>query len=286
MKVSLSGSTGFIGSELLKKYSGTDWIFTIINRDSLALSDDEFIRQKIDGADVVINLAGAPVLRRWSEAGRNEILHSRVDTTRKIARCIIRSQNRPKVFISTSAIGIYDDTGKHTEESTAFSGDFLGEVCRQWEAEALAAAPHTRVVIARTGIVLGTAGGALKTMHKFFGIGLGAALGDGKQDFSWIHIRDLLNIYGFIILHDSISGVVNAVAPEPTDNLHFTKTLGKVLMQPAFMKVPAFMLKSMYGEGAGQLLKGQKVVPEKLLKKGFTFQFPAIESALLNLYRI
>ena len=286
MQVSLSGSTGFIGSELLQKHSDKEWVFNIINRDSFSMNDEPFTAQKIEGADVVINLAGIPVIHRWTESYKNEIYHSRIDTTRKIAQGIKKAVKKPKVFISTSAIGIYDSHGKHTEESTGLATDFLGNVCQAWEAEALAAAPYTRVVIIRTGIVLGRSGGALASMHKIFKVGLGGIIGDGSQDFSWIHVRDLMNIYEFAIANDSISGIVNGVSPNPTTNLHFTKTFGKVLTQPAVMKVPTFALKTLYGEGAASLLTGQKVLPDKLLKNGFEFQFPAIESALLNLYRI
>jgi uncharacterized protein len=286
MRVSLSGSTGFIGSELMRKFSGTDWTFSVINRDSFLMDDDEFIRQKIDGADVVIHLAGATLAHRWTASYKNEILHSRIDTTRKIAVAIRKSRVKPKVFISASAIGIYDSSGRHTEESTAFADDFLGQVCRQWEAEARTAETDTRVVIVRNGIVLGTAGGMLASVHKFFNIGLGGTIGDGRQAFSWIHIRDLLRIYEFIIGNDNIRGVVNAVAPNPTTNYHFTKTYGKVLLQPAVMKVPALLLKSVYGEGSDQLMKGQEVIPDVLLKTGFSFEFSTVESALLNLYRI
>lgn len=286
MQVSLSGSTGFIGSELVQKHADKEWNFTIINRESFSMDDATFTEKKIEGADVVINLAGAPVIHRWTESYKSEIYHSRIDTTRKIARCIMQAHSKPKVFISASAIGIYDSQGIHSEESTGFSGDYLGKVCKEWEAEALAAQSHTRVVIIRTGIVLGRNGGALATMNKFFKVGLGGITGDGKQDFSWIHVRDLLNIYEFIIANESMQGIVNGVAPNPTTNLHFTKTFGKVLMQPAIMKIPDFALKAIYGEGAVSLIKGQKVVPEKLLQHGFVFQYPAIESALLNLFRI
>ncbi len=286
MQVSLSGSSGFIGQELIQKFSGTEWNFIIIDRESFAMDDDTFTTKNIEGADVVINLAGAPIIHRWSESYKNEIYQSRIGTTRKIAKCIIKSRTKPKVFISASAIGIYDSHSTHTEESTRFSDDFLGKVCREWEAEALAAQSCCRVVIIRTGVVLGRNGGALASLHKMFSVGLGGVVGDGQQDFSWIHVRDLMNIFDFVIANDKISGIVNGVAPNPTTNLHFTKTFGKVLTQPAIMKVPNFALKALYGEGAISLLNGQKVLPEKLLKNGFVFQFPAIESALLNLYRI
>ena len=286
MLVSISGSTGLIGRELIDTYTDKGWTFRIINRDSFRLPDNEFLETKIEGADAVINLAGAPILKRWTENYRNEIYHSRVETTRKIANAILQAKVKPKVFISNSAIGIYDTLNVHTEESTGFSDNFLGKVCRDWEAEALAAIGNTRVVLLRTGVVLSSKGGALKAAYGPFSFGLGGVIGKGDQPFSWVHIRDLMHIYQTILENEKISGVVNAVAPNPTTNFHFTKTFGKVLNQIIFFKIPLSALKAIYGDAASTLTEGQNVIPEKLLKNGFEFEFPTIEKALLNLYRI
>jgi uncharacterized protein (TIGR01777 family) len=234
----------------------------------------------------VINLAGAPILKRWTESYRKEIYDSRIDTTRKIAKAIIRAKVKPKVFISGSAIGIYDTRNVHSEESSAFSDDFLGKLCRDWEAEALAAAGVTRVVLLRTGVVLSAKGGALKAAYGPFSFGFGGVIGNGNQAFSWIHIRDLVHIYRMILDNETISGIVNAVAPTPTTNYHFTKTFGKVLNQITVFRIPLFVLRALYGDAASTLTEGQNVIPEKLLSTGFVFEFPTIEKALLNLYRI
>jgi uncharacterized protein len=285
MQISMSGATGFIGDMLIKRFIEHGWLVNVIDRKSLKLDDKEFSEKKIEGSDVVINLAGAPVLKRWNEGYKKEIYHSRIDTTRKIASAIRNTSHKPFVFISGSAIGIYNSTDTHTEESAHFADDFMGKVCRDWEHEALAAAVSTRVVIFRTGVVLGTNGGALKSMYTPFKFGLGGIIGNGKQGFSWIHITDLLNAFVFTIENERISGIVNAVAPNPTTNYHFTKIFGKVLTQPTIMRVPEFALKLVYGEGSQALTAGQIVLPEKLLKAGFTFSFPTIAKALMNLYR-
>ena len=284
--LSISGSSGFIGSELIDTFTGTGWTFRIINRESFSMSDDEFMEKKIEGADAVINLAGAPILHRWTESYRKEIYDSRIGTTRKIARAILNAHVKPKVFFSVSAIGIYDSVNVHDEESLGLSDDFLGKICQDWEAEAMAVRDQTRIVILRTGVVLSSKGGALKKAYGPFRFGFGGVIGDGRQAFSWIHIRDLMRIYRFLLENENISGIVNAVAPNPTTNVHFTKTLGKVLTQPTVFKVPGSVLRLVYGDAAITLTEGQNAVPGKLLKNGFEFEFPTIEKALLNLYRI
>lgn len=286
MIIGISGSTGLIGREIIGTIAGKDREFRILNRDSFRMPDNEFLEKKIEGADVVINLAGAPILKRWTESYQKEIYDSRIETTRKIAEAILRAEVKPKVFISNSAIGIYDTVSLHSEESTAFADDFLGHLCMDWEKEALRAASQTRVVVLRTGVVLSSKGGALKSAHGPFSFGLGGIIGDGHQPFSWIHLRDLVRIYKVIIDNDKLSGIINAVAPNPTTNLHFTKTFGKVLNQMTILKIPVSALKLIYGDAASTLAEGQNVIPEKLLKEGFDFEFPTIEKALLNLYRI
>ena len=286
MLVSISGASGLIGRTLIETYTDKGLIFRIINRDSFKLPDQEFLEAKIEGTDAVINLAGAPILKRWTESYKQELYNSRVMTTRKIANAINQAKVKPKVFICNSAIGIYDVTNKHTEESAGFANDFLGTLCRDWESAAMSAAGTTRVVVLRTGVVLSSKGGALKTAHGPFSFGFGGVIGSGEQSFSWIHIRDLMHIYKAILDNENFSGPVNAVAPYPTTNYHFTKTFGKVLNQMTVFKIPLWVLKKKYGDASTTLIEGQNVIPEKLLKSGFEFEFPTIEKALLNLYRI
>jgi NAD dependent epimerase/dehydratase family enzyme len=145
MIAAISGSTGFIGRSLIRKMRENDWTIRAINRDSFALSDRDFLEQKTEGSDVIINLAGAPVSQKWTPEYKQEILRSRIDTTRKITGSIIKANAKPAVFISASAVGIYDSENLHTESSTAFAGTFLADVCRNWEQEAMQAADLTRL---------------------------------------------------------------------------------------------------------------------------------------------
>jgi len=284
MKVALSGATGFIGQALLTKMREKEWSVTAIDRESFSLTDEEFRSKKIEGMDAIINLAGAPVSKKWTVQYKQEIHDSRILSTRKIVENIQTARQKPSAFISASAIGIYDSTRTHTEASTHFSGSFLSHVCRNWEKEALSAAETTRVVIFRTGVVLGSGGGALEKMHFPFSVGLGGKMGKGNQPFSFIHIHDLVNAFIFAIENHAITGIVNAVSPFPSTNAEFTTLLGKVLKQPAWLTIPEFALKFKFGEGAQILLEGQKVIPEKLLKSGFQFRYPTLQNTLVRIY--
>ena len=283
MIVAISGATGFIGQKLTTRLRTLASSVRFIDRVSLALSEDDFLREKIEGADVIINLAGASVSKKWTSEYKNEILSSRVNTTRKIAEAINRATVKPRLFISASATGIYPSSGIHSEESVTTSGSFLAKVCTEWEREARTAENSTRLVLLRIGVVLGDDGGMLEKIATPFRYGLGGKLGSGRQGFSFIHIRDLVSAILFILENEQMKGVINAVSPYPTDNAEFTQTLARVFGQPAFLTVPSFALKWMLGEGAEVALDGQKVVPEKLLKAGFRFEYPTIRNALVNL---
>ncbi|MCX6278747.1 MAG: TIGR01777 family oxidoreductase [Bacteroidetes bacterium] len=284
MVIAVSGASGFIGKTLVRILQQKDWTVRIINRDSFSLPDHDFLIQKIEGADVVINLAGAPVAKKWTPDYMKEIIASRVTTARKISDAINLAERKPALLISTSAIGIYDSKETHAETSLSLANNFLAKVCMEWEREARRAEIKTRVVIFRLGMVLGNDGGALEKMQRLFRIGLGGKLGSGKQAVSFIHIHDLMNAFIFAIENENLRGIVNAVSPYPSNNAEFTDILGKVFNQPTWIAVPAFILKKLYGEGAQALLDGQKVIPEKLLNAGFKFNFPTIQNALVNLF--
>ena len=284
MIVALSGASGFIGQALTRRFQQKDWTVRIINRNSISMSDQDFLSQKIEGADIVVNLAGAPVTKKWTPDYQQEIVASRVNTTKKISNAINCAERKPAVFISASAIGIYDSKETHTETSLSFAGTFLAKVCKEWEQAALLAVESTRVVIFRFGLVLGKDGGALEKMQRPFRYGLGGKLGSGEQAVSFIHIHDLVNAILFAIENETLVGAVNAVTPYPSNNAEFTDKLGKVLGQPTWLTVPVFALKMIYGDGAEVLLEGQKVIPEKLMNAGFKFNFPTIQNALVNIF--
>jgi uncharacterized protein (TIGR01777 family) len=284
MIVSISGSGGFIGKALTNSLYAKGWTIKPINRESFRMPDDEFRISKIEGSDVIINLAGASISKKWSRKYKQEIYDSRINSTHKIVTAIPGCEHKPRLFISVSAIDIYDTEGTHREDSTAFAQSFLGNLCRNWEGEAKRISGEVRLVIPRMGLVMGADGGAMDKMYFPFSIGLGATLGNGEQWISFIHLKDLVQIFLFIIENDSLSGIVNAVSPYPVTNKEFSSTFGKVLKQPVFFKVPGKLLKFIYGEGACVLLEGHKIIPGKLMEMGFRFNYPTIQNTLVNLF--
>ena len=283
MIISVSGAGGFIGTALKRAFNEKGWTTKSINRESFSMGDDEFRESKIEDCDVVINLAGANISRRWNESYKKEIVDSRIVTTRKIVSSILSSSNKPGLLISASAVDIYDSVNTHDESSSSYAGGFLGSLCKEWEKEALAASGLIRVALPRMGLVLGTDGGALEKMYPLFSFGLGAKIGKGDQWLSFIHIKDLVRAFIFVIENNSISGPVNIVSPYPVTNAEFSSTFGKVLKQPVLFSVPGSILKFIYGEGSVVLLEGHKVVPGKLTNMGFRYNYPTITNALVNL---
>lgn len=283
MNILMSGATGFIGGHLTGAFGDKGWKVIPLGRDVLKLPDEDFLK-KMEGADVVVNMAGASIAERWTEEYKHIMYASRVDTTRKVVNVLGKMSRKPSVFISTSAVGIYDTEGEHTEEDTHYANDFLGQLALDWEYAALKAGEvGIRTVIFRFGVVLGQDGGALQKMLIPFRMGLGGVIGNGKQPFSWVHIEDLIRAYTTVIENESYHGIYNLTSPHPTTNAGLTKALGHALHKPAFMHVPAFVFKLQLGEGAKVLLEGQRVLPKRLLESGFIFRFTEIDKALDNL---
>jgi uncharacterized protein (TIGR01777 family) len=244
------------------------------------LSSEE-LAAKMRGVDVIVNLAGAPVIKRWSEEYKKTMYESRVYTTKRLVLACADMESRPKLFISTSAIGYYANGGPHTEDNHVKSDNFLGHLAQDWEKEALKAKElGIRTAIFRFGVVLGKGGGALKEMITPFKLGVGGSIGDGSQPFSWIHIRDLISAFNTVVDDESYEGIYNLTAPNPTTNKGLTKALGKALGKPTIMQVPKFVLRLQLGEGAQVLTEGQTVFPERLIQSGFRFSFNNIEDAV------
>ncbi len=278
--IAITGASGFVGTSLTKYFSRLQYKIITISRD--ILNDKQKLEETLSQSDIVINLAGANIINRWSESYKKLLYSSRIDTTSKIVTAINNIENKPKLLISTSAVGIYDNKATHDENGT-FSNDFLSNLCQDWEKEALKANNETtKVAIFRFGIVLGKEGGAFAKMITPFKFGLGGIIGSGNQAFSYIHISDLLRAYEFVINND-FSGVFNLTAPKPTTNLLFTRALGKALRRPTIFPVPEFILKLIFSEGAKVLTDGQDVIPEKLLSLGFKFEYKNIEETLQSL---
>ena len=279
----MSGASGFVGSYLKESFVGRGWTVVPLGRDVFRSLD--LLQERLKDADVVINLAGAPIAARWTEAYKKEMYSSRVDTTRSLVTAFAGLEAKPRLFVSTSAIGIYPPDVPCDEGAGILADDFLGRLAQDWEREAIQAKESgIRTVIFRFGIVLGKGGGALQKMLIPFKLGLGGVIGDGTQPFSWVHIEDLAEAFLFAIGQERCNGIYNLTAPNPVTNAAFTKALAGALHRPAVIPVPTFILRLQLGEGATVLIKGQHVLPRRLLENGFKFRFPRIEDALRNLF--
>ena len=278
MIIAITGGTGFIGSKLREHFPSPEHTLRIAGRKTPD-------RVMLEGADAVIHLAGEPVAQRWNASVKQLILDSRVKGTRDLIAVLKTVKNRPPVLISASAIGFYGDCAddKVTEESSQGPG-FLAEVCAQWEQASHEAADlGLRVVNPRIGVVLGRDGGALAKMLPAFRMGFGGRLGEGCQWMSWIHIEDLVRLFHFVMENSHVRGAINAVVPNPVTNAEFTAQLARVLSRPAFLPVPAFALRLLFGEMADVMLTGQRVLPARAIQAGFTFSHPELTPALKTL---
>lgn len=300
MNVFITGGTGFIGRALMLRLRRDGHSVTALTRsvdkgrsllgmeaDLLeANASDEALVAALERADAVVNLAGEPVLGgRWDDEKKRRLRRSRVDLTESLVDAMAKTSTPPKVLVSGSAVGLYGSRGDEvlTEDSEPGTG-FLADLCRDWEAAALKAeAGGTRVVLLRTGVVLGRGGGALDQMLPPFQFGLGGPLGSGTQYVPWIHLDDLIEMIVAAIGNESVSGPLNGSAPNPVTFRDFASGLGKVLSRPAFMPVPSFALKLLFGQAASVLLDSQRVVPERALAAGFQFRFPELGPALRDL---
>jgi len=277
-KVFISGQSGFIGTHLSNILKAKGYEVVAVDRRAFKMNAADFL-SFMEGADIVINLAGAPIIKRWTKAYKNELIASRIFTTRKLAQAIDYLEKKPLLFISVSAVGIYDDKGIKTEQSDIYGHNFLSKLCIDWEAEATLTDARTQVAVCRMGIVIGENGGAMKSLLPFFKMGLGGKIGNGSQMLSWIQIEDVINAFMYII-EGNVGGTFNFTAPQPVTNKAFTKALAAVLNKPAFLPIPTFALRLIYGEGASVLTGGQDVRPKNLEDIGYKFTYPDIDSAL------
>jgi len=241
---------------------------------------------EVDGAAAVVNLAGANLAGgRWTAGRKRRLRSSRIEPTRALGEALAAAQRRPAVLVQMSAVGYYGPRGDEeiAEGEMAGSG-FLADLGREWEAASAPAAEiGVRRVVARLGVVLAREGGALPKMAWPFRLGIGGRLGSGRQVFSWIHLADAVGALRFLIDRADLAGPVHLTAPEPVTNAELTRELGRALHRPTLFPVPAFALRLLFGELAGTLLTGQRVVPRRLQEAGFTFRFPTLPAALGDL---
>jgi uncharacterized protein (TIGR01777 family) len=301
MKIVITGGTGFIGRALCATLSqGGHRVFVLTrqmgevhHRPELPVQAVEWNardsgpwEQVFEGADAVINLAGASIAdARWTDARKQLIIDSRILTTRLLVRALSRWSSKPTTFISASGIGYYGATDdRRLDEGAARGEGFLADLCLAWESEALRAAEFgARVVTLRTGMVLEQDGGALPKMLLPFRFFAGGPIMPGSQWVSWIHRRDHIGLIQWALSTPTVSGPINAVAPEPVTMQTFCDVLGRVLHRPSWFPVPRFALKVLLGELGTLMTTGQRVIPAKAMAGGYCFQYPTLEPALQSI---
>lgn len=297
MKILITGGGGFIGNSLIEALISKNYKVTVVGLTppkqkniefiKLDLVKDKIPKNILENQDGIIHLAGKNIFGRWNDKFKREIYESRVLSTRNIIEAVREIDNKPKVFVSASAVGYYGDRGEEELDEDSLPGKgFLAKVCVDWERESRKAEDlGIRSVQVRKGIVLGN-GGFLYQILPFYKLGLGGPLGEGNQWFSWIHINDVVNIYLLALENNKLSGPIIASSPQPVRNKDFSKILAKVLKRPAFIKLPRLILRMIFGEFANEILASQKVYPKKLIKLNYEFKFLDLEKALSDILNI
>jgi uncharacterized protein len=281
LKIRITGISGYLGRGISEELQKNGHEVLGIER-KLIYGSLATLSKEIEGTDVIINLAGAPILQRWTERKKILIHESRVRTTRNLVKAInlMPQHKQPKKFISASAIGIYKSGFSHDENSTNFDEGFVGKVVQDWENACSELPLHIQKNILRIGLVLGKEAKTITNLLLPFKLGLGATIGNGKQSFPFIHETDVIRAFIWTVEDSDQSGTFNLVAPENISNKEFTKALAKALNRPAVFSIPEFVLKMVLGEAAVLLTESPTVEPKNLLVAGFEYRYPHIESTL------
>jgi hypothetical protein len=238
----------------------------------------------IAGCDALIHLAGESPVGVWTAAKKQRIRESRIVGTHRVVEAIAAAATKPEVLVNGSAIGFYGERGEEELTETAPHGHgFLAETVQAWEGEALRSSGDVRVVLLRTAVVLARQGGALPLMSLPFRFGLGAQLGHGRQWMSWIHLEDAARLALFAVENLDVRGPMNASAPWPVRNADFTRLLAARLHRPSFLRIPAFLMRTVLGDFSEEILDSKRVLPAVACEQGYGFQFPEIEAALKDL---
>lgn len=300
MHILLTGATGLIGRALLDKLVARGDHVLAVSRTKQPSArgvtwvigdptDKQTYLESLDKAEAVINLAGAPIAKRWTPSHKRQVLRSRVETTQALVQALGEAPSRARTFLSASAVGYYgfDPHQPIQSEEAPLGAGFLAEVCRAWEGAAQEHLPDAvRLVILRLGVVLARGGGALTPMSRATRLGVGGAVGDGTQPFSWIHLDDAVNMFLFALDTPTVTGLLNCVAPAPTTQGQLFKALGHTLGRPVFLRAPRWAVRLVLGQlGEEALVGGQRASGDTARKSGFVWHFGGLEQALANLLK-
>jgi len=287
MHIVIAGGSGFIGSRLVAGFRAKGDRVSVISRSHGDYSWSESdLRHALEGADVLINLAGRSINCRFTEKNKKEILVSRTESVKLLNQVVEKLQNPPQLWINASAAGIYEpsDAIPHTENSHQFSGNFLGEVVQKWESEFFEnQISGVRKIALRTSVVLGENGGVVPLFFRLSRFGLGGKQGNGRQVFSWIHIDDYLNIVLFLMGNNQVEGVVNCTSPFPVTNKVLMKTIRQTLKIPFGLSAPEFVIRlssRVLGIEPSLILDSSNVVPQRLTELNFKFKYPSLKIAI------
>ena len=294
MKILITGGSGFIGSNLSEYLLNRGHVVAAVGRsaDRHRIYHESFRyiaadttqpgpwQKEVEEAQAVVNLTGATIFKRWTTNYKKEIYNSRILTTRQVVAAL--PENGGITLCGASGAGYYGDRGDDIlKEDDSVGHDFLAGVSQDWEKEnQQAAAKGVRVAVMRFGVVFGKKGGAMAKMIPAFKMFVGGSMGSGNQWFPWIHLEDLMAAILFILEHQEVSGPLNFCAPNPVRFRELAKAMGEVLGRPSFMPAPAFMIRLAMGELSNVFLCSQRTIPDRLLKYGFSFQYPDVKGAI------
>lgn len=291
-KVIIAGGTGFVGSYLTKRFREEGFQVLSVGRGASAdvrIHDAAALNEALEGATLLVNLAGKPITTRFTEKNKQELISSRVHTTHLLGEALGRCKNRPGLWVNASGAHIYGtgDERPHTEHSPVDTGFFLAEMGAAWEAALFASdLPDVRKVALRISVVAGKDGGALQPFLTLARWGLGGTQGSGRQWFSWIHIEDIYRIIRFTMENEALSGPLNTTAPHPLRNAAFMKSVRKAVHMPLGIPAPALGIRigaALMGIEADIILKSLYVIPQRLTEAGFQFRYPNIDEALAEI---
>lgn len=281
MKVAISGATGFVGKYLTQYLEIHNCTVIPLTRKLLSSSETSIhLIQALEDTDVVINLAGASIGRRWSKSYKKELMSSRVDTTRMIVCAINQLVRKPKLLISASAVGYYASDEVYDESNGVKADSFLSDLCEMWEYEANQVSSEVRLAITRFGVILDKKGGAFNKLALSAKLGVATVYGSGKQSFSWISLKDVARAFWFIIQNEELQGIINLTSNELITNQELIDKLKKHYHSWLKVKIPAFFFQIALGEASQFVLDGQAAFPRKLFNAGFVFEQPTIDSFL------